>query len=176
MNYIKTNRLVLIPHTLEAIEAWQNDRSKMERLMGLESYGMQTEEWVQREIQNAFPVWINWLKEFPDEAEWYAGWEIVLREKNRAVGGIGLAGPPDAKGIVLVGYHIDLRHRREGIAEEALHALCEWAFSDARVKAVQATIPDWNEQSIRLAEKCGFIAVDEKQEEGMQLIVFERKR
>lgn len=176
MKKIKTNRLVLIPHTLSDIEAWHEERFKMEQQMGLDPYGLQLEDWVLKEIEGAFPVWIKWLKDHPGQENWYGGFEIVLAEKNIAVGGIGFAGLPDVHGNVLVGYHVDLRHRGQGIAAEALQGLCEWAFEHETVNAVQATVPDWNLNSVRVMEKCGFQVAGEKDEEGMHLIVFEKKR
>lgn len=175
MSIIKTARLVLMPHTYEAILAWQDKRSLMEKQMGLEPYGLEAEEWVFNELKGAFPVWLKWLNDFPDQSEWYSGWEMVLADANISVGGIGLAGPPDEEGAVLAGYHTDLRHRRQGLALEALDAVCSWCFSRG-VKAVRLTIPDWNAASLRLAEKAGFVPAGTKDEDGMHLLVYERKR
>lgn len=176
MNSIQTKRLVLLPHTLELIEAWAEDRSRFEELLQTKPYGLQLEDWAQREMENAFPYWKSMLTQFPSDAAWYAGWSIVLRNENVAVGAMGFAAPPDAEGVVTVGYCIDLRHRNSGIASEALNALCEWAFAYNRVQHIRATIPAWNGPSVKVAEKCGFVRSGTTVEEEMELLVFLRKR
>ena len=176
MNSIQTKRLVLLPHSLELIEAWAKDRAHFEILLNTTPYGLQLEDWAQREMETAFPYWISKLNEFPSDEVWYAGWSIVLRDENVAIGAMGFAAPPDAEGVVTVGYCVDLRHRRSGMASEALDGLCAWAFAHDRVQAVRATIPAWNFPSVKVAEKCGFVHSGTTTEEGMELLVFLRKR
>lgn len=163
-----------MPHTPGALLAWQKDRAALEKIMELAPYGLELESWVYKELEDAFPVWNAWAVQFPDAHEWYLGWEIVLPEERIAIGAIGLAGPPDHEGAVLVGYHLDLRQRGKGFAAEALNGVCDWAFGDPRVKKVTATIPGWNLPSVRVAERCGFHPNGKRVEEGMELIVFER--
>jgi RimJ/RimL family protein N-acetyltransferase len=114
--------------------------------------------------------------EHPTEHEWYLGWEIVLPEERIAIGGIGLAGPPDADGTVIAGYHCDQRQRGKGFVSEAMKAVCDWAFSDLRVKKIVATILGWNAASVKVAERCGFTANGKRMEQGMEVLVYELNR
>lgn len=173
---INTRRLQLLQHSAEAIRRWQNDRRDFEIFLGLQPHGLQLEPWALHELEKAFAPWLHSIETHPDDAFWYSGWSIVLREANVAVGGIGCAGPPDANGEIVVGYHVDLRYRGQGIASEALEALAEWAFSREDVRSVVATIPEWNTPSIRVAQKCRFVEDGRRMDEDMEVMVWRRRR
>ena len=140
---IKTSRLLLVPHTAETIRRWKTDRSEMERFTGRTPYGLQLEDWAMHELETAFDPWLKNIESHPAQAGWYSGWEIVLAAENIGIGGIGCAGPPDENGEIIIGYHVDLRHRRQGIAAEAVAGLTDWAFGLPEVRSVVATIPSW---------------------------------
>lgn len=47
--------------------------------------------------------------------------------------------------------------RRKGIASEALRAVCEYAFNQTGVKAINAYVLADNVGSVRVLEKAGFV-------------------
>lgn len=97
---------------------------------------------------------------------------IVLRDEARAVGLINFHAPPDANGVVEIGYEIAAPDRRRGYAREATTALIAWgAANGARV--IRACIAPGNEAS--KATLVGFTHVGEHidPEDGLEL-VYER--
>lgn len=176
MNTIQTSRLLLLPHSAESLRRWKISRSEAEKFLGIHENGLELEDWVLHELVTAFDPWIENIEKHPGQSLWYAGFEIVLRENNCGIGGIGFAGEPDKNGEVLVGYHLDKRYRGKGLAAEALNAVTNLAFSFAEVKSVAATIPTWNHESVKLAVKCGFEPMEETVMEGMEIRYFRRFR
>ena len=101
---------------------------------------------------------------------------MVTRSQPAMVGRIGFHGPPDADGLVEIGYKVDAAHRRRGFGLEAAQRLIEAAERLAHVSAVRASIAPDNEPSLRIAERLGFRQIGEQMDEidGLEL-VFERR-
>jgi len=102
---------------------------------------------------------LGWLTKHPSEAQW--GFYYFLEhsgadESRMLVGAGGFKGPPDADGLVEIGYSIVPERHRRGYATEAVRGLLTFAFADARVRTVigqtLATLP----ASIGVLEKAGF--------------------
>jgi RimJ/RimL family protein N-acetyltransferase len=96
-------------------------------------------------------------------------------DRRLAVGRAGFHGPPDASGMVEVGYATDPGERRKGYARAALRALLDRAAAEPAVTTVRASVGPWNEASRTLVLAHGFVAVGEQidDEDGLE-IVYER--
>jgi RimJ/RimL family protein N-acetyltransferase len=123
------------------------------------------------------PVWAMRAAQVvadPPSADWVTRvvWDP---DRRRAVGRAGFHGPPDASGMVEVGYSIDPGHRRRGYARAALRALLERASADPHVTTVRASVAPRNVASRHLVLGSGFVAVGEQVDEvdGLE-IVYER--
>ena len=68
--------------------------------------------------------------------------------------GIGLAAP-HVPGVAEVGYWV-LERRGEGLATRAVALIADWAFAEAGVERLQATVEGWNVASQRVLEHNGF--------------------
>ena len=101
---------------------------------------------------------------------------VVTRSHPTMVGRVGFHGPPDADGIVEIGYRIDSAFRRRGFGFECAARLIEAAERLQAVTAVRASIAPENEPSLRIAKRLGFRRIGEQMDEidGLEL-VFERK-
>jgi RimJ/RimL family protein N-acetyltransferase len=110
-------------------------------------------------------------EEDPDSAAWVTG-VIWDEDRELAVGGAGYHGPPDADGMVEIGYGVDPAHRRRGYARAALEALLARAATEPDVRTVRVSIRPDNEPSLRLALQYGFVQVGEQidEEDGLELI------
>ena len=101
---------------------------------------------------------------------------VVTRSHPTMVGRVGFHGPPDADGVVEIGYRIDSAFRRRGFGFECAARLIEAAERLQAVTAVRASIAPENEPSLRIAKRLGFRRIGEQMDEidGLEL-VFERK-
>ncbi len=93
----------------------------------------------------------------PDAAGWF-GWYVTATVHGipTLVGTAGYKGPPDAAGMVEVGYSVVEAYRRQGIALAALRQLVDRAFADPRVSVVTAETPVTFTASRGLLERAGF--------------------
>lgn len=107
----------------------------------------------------------------PGSAAWVTG--VIWDEGQRlAVGTAGYHGPPDAAGMVEIGYAVDPAHRRRGYARAALESLLARAAREPAVHIVRVTISPDNTPSYRLASQYGFVEVGEQwdDEDGLEII------
>ncbi|MCI0584686.1 MAG: GNAT family N-acetyltransferase [Chloroflexi bacterium] len=86
----------------------------------------------------------------------FGAWIIVERATATVVGDAGFIGPPDAAGVVEIGYSVLPDRRRRGYATAAVSALLGWATAQARVRGVVARCDPDNTASIRVLEATGF--------------------
>jgi RimJ/RimL family protein N-acetyltransferase len=109
--------------------------------------------------------------EDPASPGWVTG-VIWDEDRQLAVGGAGFHGPPDADGMVEIGYGVDPGHRRRGYARAALEALLARAAAEPDVRTVRVSIRPDNEPSLRLALQYGFVQVGEQIDEvdGLEII------
>ncbi|WP_066583518.1 GNAT family N-acetyltransferase [Cellulomonas timonensis] len=109
----------------------------------------------------------------PATAQWITG-VIVDAGSGVVVGRAGFHGPPDARGMVEVGYSVDPDYRRRGYARATLRAMLDRARRDPSVRTVRATISPDNIASRALVLQHGFVEVGEQwdAEDGLE-IVFE---
>jgi RimJ/RimL family protein N-acetyltransferase len=105
---------------------------------------------------------------------WYAVREADAQGPRALVGAGGYFGPPDAEGVVEIGYSVLPEWQRAGYAVEMVRALLERAFGYARVAKVIAHTTESNPASIRVLLRCGFLAAGAGQEKGT--LRFERCR
>ncbi|MCW2810491.1 MAG: hypothetical protein JWP61_949 [Friedmanniella sp.] len=107
----------------------------------------------------------------PAAGAWVTG---VVRElgTGQVVGQAGFHGPPDASGLVEVGYAIDPARRRQGFGRAVLTALLARAAREVDVRVVRASISPNNAASLALAEPFGFVLVGEQwdEEDGLELV------
>jgi RimJ/RimL family protein N-acetyltransferase len=109
--------------------------------------------------------------EDPASAPWIT--RIVWDPERRiAVGRAGYHGPPDANGMVEVGYSIDPRFRRQGYARAALRVLLARAAAEPDVHTFRATISPDNVASRDLVLAHGLVEVGEQEddEDGLEIV------
>jgi len=111
------------------------------------------------------------VEQDPASAAWVTG--VIWDERQRlAVGRAGYHGPPDASGLVEIGYAVDPAYRRRGYARAALEALLRRAADEPLVRTVRVTISPDNVASSRLAAQYGFVEVGKQwdDEDGLEII------
>jgi len=107
----------------------------------------------------------------PEAAAWVTGivWDAG---RSLAVGRAGFHAPPDADGLVEVGYAVDPAQRRRGYGGAALRHLLARAAADPRVTRVRASVRPDNEPSLRIVRRHGFTEVGEQwdDEDGLETV------
>jgi [ribosomal protein S5]-alanine N-acetyltransferase len=100
---------------------------------------------------------INKMKNIDQSVHlWFTYWVIILKNSNTAVGLIGFKGIPDQNGEVEVGYGVNQKFRKLGLATEALNLLKDWAFTDSKCTAITArNVLNKNIASQRVLGKTG---------------------
>ncbi|MGZ4482867.1 MAG: GNAT family N-acetyltransferase [Nocardioidaceae bacterium] len=116
-------------------------------------------------------VRLDQLERDPESAGWFAR-AVVAEPEGVVVGHIGFHGPPDAVGMVEVGYSVDPAHRRRGYAAAMLAAVLDRAAADPAVRLVRASIAPDNEASLRTVARFGFVHTGEQwdDEDGLELV------
>ena len=111
------------------------------------------------------------VNEDPASAAWVTGvvWD---EERQLAVGRAGYHGPPDAAGMVEIGYAVDPAYRRRGYARAALEFLLRRAADEPGVHRVRVTISPDNAASRELAAQYGFTEVGDQwdDEDGLEIV------
>ncbi|WNV74908.1 GNAT family N-acetyltransferase [Geodermatophilus sp. DSM 44513] len=113
------------------------------------------------------PVWrlrAEQVTADPGSAAWVTGvvWDP---DRRLTVGRAGFHGPPDARGMVEVGYEVLPEHRRRGYARAALAALLDRARREPDVRVVRVSIAPDNAASLAVVAPFGFRRVGEQVDE-----------
>jgi RimJ/RimL family protein N-acetyltransferase len=107
----------------------------------------------------------------PGSAEWITQ-AVVAEPEERVVGYAGYHGPPNAAGMVEVGYAVDPNYRRQGFARAMLAELLRRAAGDPAVKTVRVSISPDNAASLATIAGFGFVEVGEQwdDEDGLETV------
>jgi RimJ/RimL family protein N-acetyltransferase len=152
-----TERLELIPATLEHINAELNDLNLFATLLNAEV----SPEWPPGEYdKNAQEYFRDLLIKGGENLAGWLGWYAIKppEEKQSAVliGAGGYFGPPSDTGEIEIGYSVVPSYQKKGYATEIVKALVDIANTDSRVKRILARTTDSNNASCTVLEKNGF--------------------
>ena len=149
MIFLDSDRLRLIPCTLDMVKALQGRSTDLEKLFG----AAVPDDWPQQDVRDALPFFIAALEDNPDTCRWLI-WVVVLKAEQTVVGDVGFKGVP-RHGAVELGYSILPQYRCRGLASEAAGMLMEWAMKQDQVEKIIARCEVGNRASVRVLEKVG---------------------
>ncbi|MFE5618119.1 GNAT family N-acetyltransferase [Streptomyces sp. NPDC056463] len=111
------------------------------------------------------------VAEDPSAAPWIAR-AAVSEPDGTVVGDAGFHGPPDAAGVVEVGYTVAHQYRRQGYARAMVRELLARAAAEPGVRTVRATIRSDNSASLATIAGFGFTRVGERgnEHDGLDLV------
>jgi ribosomal-protein-alanine N-acetyltransferase len=151
---IATERLDLVPASLDTVRAALQDSARLGRLLHAEVPSSWPPELLDRD---ALEWVLRSLQDPANDPQWGMYW-IVLRQgvtRRVLVGTAGFKGKPSADGTVEVGYGVVPEYQRRGYASESVRGFLEHAFANPRVNRVIAeTLPSLD-ASVAVMTKCG---------------------
>jgi len=172
MPALVTDRLRLVPVTLDAIEAvLDHDKARAEAVVGATF----PDAWPNDDlVALGFPYSRAALRADPEIRLWGDSL-VLLRDEPRVVGSVVFHGHP-ANGIAEVAYSVEESSRCRGYAIEATRACVEWALAQAGIAAVQATTFPWHFASLGVIKRLGMVHVGTRDHDTLgELLVFERR-
>lgn len=85
---------------------------------------------------------------------------LVIDDEGRVAGECGTKAPPDADGMVEIGYGLAARSRGQGLGTAAVAALVEQLRRQPAVRRIEAEVHAHNIASQRVIERQGLTRVD----------------
>jgi ribosomal-protein-alanine N-acetyltransferase len=153
---IETKRLALIPHDPKHLLALLTGSEEYEKISG-----MRIADGVRELLLSASPQFFAQLQTATESDPWKIGLTITHKIDSVMIGMCGFAAPPDANGIVEIGYGIAPDYQGRGYATEAAQRLVDFASRDPRVRTIRAHTLMQSNASTRVLEKCGFEKISE---------------
>lgn len=175
MPLLSTERLELLPVTLELVEAvLRNDRSRAERLIEARL----PDRWPGDQlIARAFTPSLESVRADPERRLWGDSLLLTRDAERKVVGSVIFHGRPDGDGVAEVGYGVEESSQGQGYATEGTRACVDWALEQPAVTAVTAVTFPWHIASLRVIQKCGMKQVDTREHAMLgEMLVFERRR
>jgi len=172
---IATARLSLEPVSLAVVEAvFAGAEGEVERLVRARVPA----SWPGRAlVERAFCASLEAIRSDPEGRLWGDRLMITREGGERLlVGSVIFHGRPE-DGIAEVGYGVEERWQRQGLATEATLACVEWALEQPGIVAVTATTPPWHVASVRVLEKSGLALVGTEEHEALgEVVRFTRRK
>ena len=165
MTLIATERLDLLPATMELTRAALNGCDALERELRAKVPASWPPDYLDAA---ALEYTLARLAEGPEQSGWWLHFVLLRDGINRTlIGSAGYKGPPSADGTVEVGYGIVKEHQRRGYASEVVRGLLANAFQSSKIRLVIAeTLPELT-PSIGVLRKCHFRFVGPGSEAGV---------
>jgi len=168
---LRSNRLDLVPMTLELMEALlRGDLVSAQRMVG---YRIPS-DWphvMGSVLRYRVPV----ARAQPESIPLLLRAMVLRADPEVVVGRLGFHGPADVDGMLEIGYEVFPEYRRQGYAREAVVAMFRWARSDPAVLRFRASVSPHNLPSRNLVTGLGFIQVGSHwDEEDGEELEFER--
>jgi ribosomal-protein-alanine N-acetyltransferase len=163
---VQTERLEFRPWTAHTVIAAMAGPTLLELALGVRVHA----QWPNPDFAEALPGMADDLVRLGEQG---VSCLLVLRGAvPEVIGEIGCKSFPDPEGIVEIGFGVVDRHRKRGLATEAVSHFAQWLLAATSVRRVQAQVEARNPASQRVLEKAGFGRVGTS----AGLLSFERRR
>jgi ribosomal-protein-alanine N-acetyltransferase len=156
---LRTQRLTLVPFTLEFIDALER-RDDAEELIGAAI----PDDWPDQELGGLLSLYADWLRDDPSVVG-YGPWVVMACGDRILVASAGFVGKPDVDGSIELGFGTYTDYRNRGYASESAGALIDWGLAQPGVERVIAKCDPNNYPSVRVLEKIGMQRVGDADEQ-----------
>jgi [ribosomal protein S5]-alanine N-acetyltransferase len=166
---ITTARLLLVPTTIEHLEAELHAPHRLPEMLGVVVPAGWPPGLYDRDAMEFFHA--RMLEAGTAAAGWF-GWYAIRRATTDGpailVASGGYLGPPASDGTVEIGYSVVPEYRNQGYATELVSALTNRALTlfVAGVRRVVAEVDEQNGASQKVLRRCGFAPVGSGREPG----------
>lgn len=159
---IKTERLTLIPLTLQHLETGLTSIKDLAIDLDIPI----VEDLISGAVERAVCMKIGKMQSVAEKLhDWYTYWLIVIECEHIGAGLVGFKGHPDENGEVEIGYGINSIFQSRGYMSEAVRAMIRWAFDHPECKAINAAnVRLDNYPSQKVLIKCGFSEISSSEE------------
>lgn len=156
---LETERLVLIPLSLDQLKKAIENRERVALELGLNS----KVDNLDKNMMRVYNIKIQNIERDADNILFYTYWEIILKSEKKLIGEIGFKGIPNGLGQIEIGYGIEEGYRNKGFTTEAVIKLMEWVFHQdiIPVKYVTACTDKENIASQKVLLKAGMRITNE---------------
>lgn len=159
INSIETERLIIIPITLEITKELLQGSSKEVDKLGIVMDG----EWPTDDTKDILPIILQSL-EVNKIPSGFETWMIVRKDDRRVIGDIGFFGKPNELGEVQIGYGLVKHEQGKGYGSEALKAIVNWVVAQGEVKTILADCLIDNTPSATILKKVGMQEINRDDE------------
>lgn len=159
LSRIRTERLDLVPATVEVLESDLHDHAKLARLLEAKVLFAWPPGEMNDEVLNEF-IRMASEKTDPFFTCWYWVLDTPAKRGRVLIGTGGIASAFNAPDTVLIGYAVLDEYQNRGYTTEAVHNLIPEIFADRRIARIMATTCPELRASIRVLEKNGFACTE----------------
>lgn len=149
---IETDRLELIPLSLNQLKLWVAEEAAFEKELDFTYKGQPLIGFmlrnIEEEIETIAKVEANYL--------FYTTWLMVLKTSRMAVGSAAFKGVPNQNGEIEIGYGLGEEFEHHGYMTEAVKELCKWGLNQENVKQILAETDVEGYASERILKRNGF--------------------
>lgn len=151
---LETERLTIIPLTLEQLRLLAMDMAAFEKRLALRYDAEPIEGFIREYLGDQIQI----IEKDASQWLWTAFWLIVRKADRVAVGSIAFKGKPDATGTVEIGYGLAPQHEHRGYMTEAAGVVTDWALAKGGAGRViaQTDIDGTGPASQRILKRIGY--------------------
>jgi len=157
---IETQRLWLVPLTLEELRRALTSKLQLAEELGFQLYSSELDD----KMKSIYQIKIDKIERDKENYLFYTFWQLVLKEEKMIIGEVGFKGVSQETGELEVGFGTEERFRNKGYMTEALTELIKWAFIQEKpdIKRITALTLKDNIPSQKVLEKAGLMLKHEE--------------
>lgn len=149
---IQTERLELIPLTLNQLKLWIEDIYQLEKELDCSYMAESMEGFFLQIVKGQYEI----TQRDPNNYLWHSFFFLVRKEDRVVVGSADFKDIPNENGEVEIGYGLGKEFEHNGYMTEAVKAMCGWALKQNGVTSVIAETDLEGLASQKILKRCGF--------------------
>ncbi|MDS1003813.1 GNAT family N-acetyltransferase [Clostridium sporogenes] len=149
---IQTERLELIPLTLNQLKLWIEDISQLEKELDCSYKAESMEGFFLEVVKGQYEI----TQKDPNNYLWHSFFFLVRKDDRVVVGSADFKDIPNENGEVEIGYGLGKEFEHNGYMTEAVKAMCGWALKQNGVTSVIAETDLEGLASQKILKRCGF--------------------